>query len=66
MGVHGQFAEGADSDGWLYVALSGKHLPVRYGGTVVAGKDKVTSWTDFSSWDETVSLVAPKGAVAYH
>ncbi len=68
VGIHGQLAsggEGVGTDGWLYVSLSGKHLPVRYGGTATEGQNKVTSLTDFSNWDETVSLVAPKGAVAY-
>ena len=68
VGIHGQLAsggEGVGTDGWLYVSLTRTRLPVRYGGTVTAGKDKVTSWTDFSNWNETVTLVAPKGAVAY-
>jgi hypothetical protein len=68
VGIHGLLAsggEGVGTDGWLYVSLSGKHLPVRYGGTATGGQNKVTSWTDFSNWNETVTLVAPKGAVAY-
>jgi len=68
VGVHGRLgtgAEGKDTSGWLFVAVSGTHLPVRYDATATSGKTVYGYQTDFSHWNAAVRVQPPKGAVAY-